>query len=152
MNQVNLCGYLGKDFELKYTPNGSAFTKTTLAVSENRRNEKGEYEAYTSWIPIILFGRKAEVANQYIKKGDRFLGTGKIVTSSYTDQYGNIRYGWQVAISSFEFIEKKAEQNQDYKGEPKPSQITPPKETETMQSIDENQVEVYMQDNEDLPF
>lgn len=59
---------------------------------------------------------------------------------------------WQVAISSFEFIEKKAEQNQDYKGEPKPSQITPPKETETMQSIDENQVEVYMQDNEDLPF
>ncbi|QWU80877.1 single-stranded DNA-binding protein (plasmid) [Campylobacter novaezeelandiae] len=152
MNQVNLCGYLGKDFEMKITPSGSAFAKTTLAVSENRRNEKGEYETYTSWIPIILFGRKAEVANQYIKKGDRFLGTGKIVTSSYTDQYGNLRYGWQVVISSFEFIEKKAEQNQNCKVASNPNQIIPPKEIETMQSIDEKQVEMYMQEDENLPF
>ncbi|MCW1362723.1 hypothetical protein RZU89_10145 (plasmid) [Campylobacter coli] len=55
-------------------------------------------------------------------------------------------------ISSFEFIEKKAEQNQDYKGKPQPNQITPPKEAETMQSIDENQAEIYMQDDENLPF
>ena len=107
MNQVNLCGYLGKDFEMKITSSGSAFSKTTLAVSENRKNEKGEYEIYTSWIPIVLFGCKAEVANQYMKKGDHFLGTGKIVTSSYTDQYGNTRYGWQVVVSFFKFIEKK---------------------------------------------
>lgn len=152
MNQVNLCGYLGKDFELKYTPNGSAFAKTTLAVSENRRNANGEYETQTNWIPIVMFGRKAEVVNQYIKKGDRFLGTGKIVTSSYTDQYGNIRYGWQVAIYSFEFIEKKAEQNQDYKGEPKPSQITPPKEAENMQSMNEKDIDKYIDDDENLPF
>ncbi|EAI8568543.1 single-stranded DNA-binding protein [Campylobacter sp. TTU-622] len=153
MNQVNLCGYLCKDFEIKYTPKGSAFAKTTLAVSENRRNkENGEYETQTSWIPLILFGRRAEVAHQYLKKGDRFLGTGKIVTSAYSDQNGNVRYGWQVVISSFEFIEKKGEQNQNCKVTSNPNQITPPKEVETMPSIDENQADGYIEENENLPF
>lgn len=67
MNQVNLCGYLGKDFELKYTPNGSAFAKTTLAVSENRRNEKGEYEAYTSWIHLVIKMKRNMIAMIILK-------------------------------------------------------------------------------------
>ncbi len=61
MNQVNLCGYLGKDFELKYTPNGSAFAKTTLGVSENRRNEKANTKLTQVGYQLFCLGVKQKL-------------------------------------------------------------------------------------------
>ncbi|ECL7558373.1 single-stranded DNA-binding protein [Campylobacter jejuni] len=140
MNQVTLCGYLGRDFELNYTSNKNAFAKSSLAITEVYKNQKGENEFRTNWIPIVLFGRKAELVSQYLKKGDRFLGTGKIVTSVYTDQNGTNRYSWQVVINSFEFINPKEENKE--KTTPIPQ--NPPKEA--MPSMNEKEVEIYIQD------
>lgn len=152
MNQVNLCGYLGKDFELRYTPNGIIFVRSSLAISENYKNQNGESESQTNWIPIVIFGKRAEVANQYLKKGDKFLGTGKIVTSSYTDQNGTTRYGWQVVIKSFEFVNLKNDSKEQAPKLPEPNLDTP--SNEAMSNIDENQIEKYIEieNNNELPF
>ncbi|MDA3967379.1 single-stranded DNA-binding protein, partial [Helicobacter sp. WB40] len=81
MNKIILCGYLGKDFELVIGKN--TYAKTSIAISESREKE-GEIVEHTNWIPIIIFGKRAEVAHKYFKKGDKFLGSGKIHTSSFT--------------------------------------------------------------------
>ncbi|MDA3968048.1 single-stranded DNA-binding protein, partial [Helicobacter sp. WB40] len=81
MNKIILCGYLGKDFELVIGKN--TYAKTSIAISESREKD-GQNEVHTNWFPIIIFGRRAEVAHKYFKKGDKFLGSGKIHTSSFT--------------------------------------------------------------------
>ncbi|MCR2063286.1 single-stranded DNA-binding protein, partial [Campylobacter helveticus] len=74
----------------------------------------------TDFIPIVLFNKKAETASTYLKKGDKFLGTGKLRTSSYIDEGGNIKYTWQVIINHFEFVSgKKEEQSTQNKELPK---------------------------------
>lgn len=105
MNQVNLCGYLGKDFDLNYK-NNIAYAKTSVAVTKVIKRENEEI-IRTNWIPIILFGKKAEVIAKYLKKGDRFLGTGEIDTSSYVDENGVKKYSWQVIINNFQFVNDK---------------------------------------------
>lgn len=105
MNQVNICGYLGRDFDLNYK-NNIAYAKTSVAVTKVIKRENEEV-IRTNWIPIILFGKKAEVIVKYLKKGDRFLGTGEIDTSSYVDENGVKKYSWQVIINSFQFVNDK---------------------------------------------
>ncbi|EAK0768211.1 single-stranded DNA-binding protein [Campylobacter lari] len=108
MNKVTICGYLGRDFEFSYTENQQACVRTHIAVSEKRRNkDTNEITEYTDWLPIVIFGKKAEIANQYLKCGDRFLGEGRISTYSYINQSGIKSYGWHIIINNFEFIHEK---------------------------------------------
>ncbi|EFO9318206.1 single-stranded DNA-binding protein [Campylobacter lari] len=115
MNKVTICGYLGKDFELSYTENQQAYARTYIAVSEKRRNkDTGEIIEHTDWLPIIIFGKKAEIAEDYLKCGDRFLGEGRISTYSYINQNGIKNYGWHIIINKFEFIHEKRNNEKNY--------------------------------------
>ncbi|MBZ7963303.1 single-stranded DNA-binding protein [Campylobacter sp. W0049] len=142
MNHVTLCGYLGKDFELIKKGEKSSIAKSTLAVSETKKDENGNLIETTNWIPIVIFGKKADIAFQYLKKGDRFLGEGKILTSAFQDQNGNIRYSWQVIIYRFEFVNNKKEL--------KPNIENPPKDI--INQINEEEVQKYNTEEGDLPF
>lgn len=68
MNNVNLIGYLGKDFEIGTTNSGRVYAKNSLAITKRWKNERGNEESSTTWIPIVLFGKSAESASTHIKK------------------------------------------------------------------------------------
>ena len=92
MNKVQLCGYLGRDFELRYSSTtGNAVGINSLAISKRFKDNSGQEKERTEWIPIKLFGRTAEVANQYFKKGSQFLCSGELYTDDYVDNNGVTR-------------------------------------------------------------
>lgn len=102
MNEVVLMGRLTADPELKQSGENS-YCRFTLAV--NRRTK----EAGADFIPCVTFGKIAESAAQWLKKGTQIVADGRIQTNSYTDQSGNKRNGWSVNIRSWEFAQSKNE-------------------------------------------
>ncbi|HDX6250652.1 TPA: single-stranded DNA-binding protein [Campylobacter fetus subsp. venerealis] len=107
MNKVDLCGYLGRDFELIYAKNGNAIASNSLAITKKWTDSNGNKAEHTNWIPIKLFGRIAEVAYQYFKQGSQFLCSGELTTDEYVDNNGNTRYVWEVRVKEFYWLNKK---------------------------------------------
>ncbi|RAX59340.1 single-stranded DNA-binding protein [Helicobacter monodelphidis] len=122
MNNVNLIGYLGKDFEIGNTNSGKLYAKNSLAITKRWKNEKGNDESSTTWIPIVLFGKSAESASTHIKKGSQFACSGELSSSKYLDEAGNTRTILSVIVSKFYWLGKK-----DSKDTPQITQ-EPPKE------------------------
>lgn len=83
VNKVMLIGRLGKDPELTYTPSGMAVAKFTMATSERKKNQQGEWEETTDWHRIVLFGKTAEAAGQYLTKGGQVYIEGRISYSTF---------------------------------------------------------------------
>ncbi|MDE5603082.1 MAG: single-stranded DNA-binding protein [Helicobacter sp.] len=122
MNNVNLIGYLGRDFEVGTTGNGKLYAKNSLAITKKWKNEKGNEESSTTWIPIVLFGKSAESASMHIKKGSQFACSGELSSSQYTDETGNTKTILSVIVSKFYWLGKKD------KEDTKQITQTPPKE------------------------
>lgn len=104
MNKVILFGRLVKDPEYNYTQNGKGVGKATIAV--DRVVAKGQ-EKETDFIPLVLWGKQAEVFSNNLHKGSSVLVCGKIRTGSYTDKNGNKRYTTDVWVDEFSFTERK---------------------------------------------
>lgn len=113
MNTVNLLGRLTKDIDFRYMPNGKGVANFTLAVNRPFKNANGEIEA--DFIPVILFGKAAELAAKYVHKGQRLLVEGRLQVRSYDAKDGSKRYVTEVVGNNIEFIEKK-EQSGDNGG------------------------------------
>ena len=105
MNEVILVGRLTADPELKQSGEHS-YCRFTIAV--DRRGQEG-----ADFIPCVTFGKTAEAAVQYLKKGVRVAVDGRIATSTYTDQEGNKRNSWNVSVRSWEFAQSKNEGKQE---------------------------------------
>ena len=113
MNKVQLCGYLGRDFELRYSSTtGNAVGINSLAISKRFKDNSGQEKERTEWIPIKLFGRTAEVANQYFKKGSQFLCSGELYIDDYVDNNGVTRYTWGVNVKEFYWLNNKREKEE----------------------------------------
>lgn len=114
MNKILLIGHLGRDPEMNYTPAGKAITKFTLAVSRNTKTPTGERHEETEWFYITFFDRLAEVANQYLKKGQKVYIEGRITTRKYTDRNGIERTAVDVLGNDLEMLSpKKQEETAD---------------------------------------
>lgn len=109
MNIVTICGNLGADFEVKDTKSGGKVARNSVAITEKRKADNGDTIEHTDWIPIVIFGKKAETASTYLRKGDKFLGNGKIYTYTYDDENGNKKYSWQIIVKDFTFVNQKRE-------------------------------------------
>lgn len=110
MNNVTLTGRITKDLELKYTQNGKAYCRFTLAVDRGLSKEKKqEAEANgqptADFINCIAWGTTAEVLNKYTAKGKKILVNGSIETGSYTVQDGSKRYTTDVLVKRIEILE-----------------------------------------------
>ena len=111
MNQIILLGRLVKDPELRHTENGDKiYTKFTIAVQRNFRLPDGIREA--DFIPIKVWGKKAEVIVKYMKKGSLITLSGRLRTGSYEDKEGNKRYIAEVVAEDFKFLENKRNQSE----------------------------------------
>lgn len=111
MNKIILLGRLVKDPELRHTENGEKiYTKFTIAVQRNFRLPDGIREA--DFIPIKVFGKKAEVIVKYMKKGSLITLSGRLRTGSYEDKEGNRKYIAEVIAEDFKFLENKKSQTE----------------------------------------
>lgn len=157
MNQVTLCGNLGRDFELFSTTNGVAYVKNSLAISKRTTRKEGNQTTTkdrTDWIPLTIFGKRAEIAHQYFKKGDKFLCNGEIYTSVYSDENGQPKYSWEVLVKNFEFVTSKPKETQNAQPEPEivyEGTQAPQQQIEEMAQIAENAEPITITDA-DIPF
>jgi single-strand DNA-binding protein len=88
MNKVILIGNLGKDPELKMTPGGQALARFSLATTETWKTPQGEKKEKTEWHRIVVWGKQAEIAEKYLRKGKQIMVEGRIQYGEYTDQAG----------------------------------------------------------------
>ena len=104
-NQVNLIGRLGKDPELKEFSNGGKVCNVTIATSERWTDKNsGEQREETEWHNLVFNGKLAELAAQYLKKGDAVSVTGKIKTRSWAGDDGQTRYRTEIACYELQFL------------------------------------------------
>lgn len=93
INKVILVGHLGADPEVRYTASGSAITNIRIATSESWKDKQtGEMQERTEWHRITFFGRLAEIAGEYLKKGKQVYVEGSLRTDKYTDKDGIERF------------------------------------------------------------
>ena len=99
VNKVILVGRLGQDVEIRYTPSGAAVANLTLATSESWRDKQtGELKEQTEWHRVVLFGKLAEVAGEYLRKGAQVYIEGQLRTRKWTDQAGVEKYTTEVNV------------------------------------------------------
>jgi single-strand DNA-binding protein len=108
-NRVILVGNLTRDIELRYTPSGMAICTTGIATNHRFKKQDGSQSEEVMFIDITLFGRNAEVANQYLKKGNRVLIEGRLKLDSWTDQNGQKRSKHTIAVDGMKMLESKGQ-------------------------------------------
>ncbi|HEB82147.1 MAG TPA: single-stranded DNA-binding protein [Gammaproteobacteria bacterium] len=102
VNKVILIGNLGADPEVKYMPSGDAVANLSLATSESWKDKNtGEMKEKTEWHRVVLFGKLAEVAGQYLKKGSKVYIEGQLQTRKWQGQDGQDRYTTEVVVRGF---------------------------------------------------
>ncbi|MFK3840096.1 single-stranded DNA-binding protein [Serratia sp. NPDC087055] len=100
VNKVILVGNLGEDPEVRYLPNGGAVANITLATSESWRDKAtGEQKEKTEWHRVVLFGKLAEIAGEYLRKGSQVYIEGKLTTRKWTDQAGVEKYTTEIHVN-----------------------------------------------------
>jgi single-strand DNA-binding protein len=110
VNKVILIGRLGKDPEMKYTPNGMGVCTLTLATSESWNDKSsGQKQEKTEWHRVVVWGKLAELCNQYLSKGRQAYVEGKLQTRSWDDQSGNKRYSTEINANTVQFIGGQAQ-------------------------------------------
>ena len=102
VNKVILVGNLGNDPEIRYMPNGGAVANITIATSESWRDKAtGEQREKTEWHRVALFGKLAEVAGEYLRKGSLVYIEGQLQSRKWQDQSGQDRYTTEVVVQGF---------------------------------------------------
>jgi len=100
VNKVILIGNLGKDPDVKYTPQGTAVAKFSLATAERYKDKNGEWQERTEWHNITAWARTAEIAGEYLKKGSKVYIEGRLQTDSWDDkQTGQKKYMTNIVVS-----------------------------------------------------
>ena len=105
INKVILIGNLGRDPEVRYTPNGSAICNIGIATTRNWKNkESGERQEETEWHRVVMFDRLAEIAGEYLKKGRPVYIEGRLRTRKWTDKDGVERYTTEVYAEQMQLL------------------------------------------------
>lgn len=100
VNKVTLIGHLGKDPELRYTPNNVPVATFTIATNERYKDREGNWQDRTEWHNVVAWQRTAEIANEYLKKGRQVYVEGRLQTRSWDDkQTGEKKYRTEIVVS-----------------------------------------------------
>ena len=105
INEVILIGNLGRDPEVRYAANGSAVANVTMATSESWKDKNtGEKQERTEWHRVVFFGRLAEIASEYLKKGSQIFVEGRLQTRKWQDKDGNDRWSTEVIANEMQML------------------------------------------------
>ncbi len=136
VNKVILVGHVGQDPEQRFTQSGVAITNLSIATNESWKNQNGELQDRTEWHRIVLYGKMAETANQFLKRGQQIYVEGRLATNEWTDKNDIKRKTTEVRCDAFTMLGKKGDGN---------SQFTPNQSSPDSQASD-------FDDDDDLPF
>lgn len=109
VNKVILIGNLGQDPEVRYLPSGSAVTNIRLATSETWKDQQtGQQQERTEWHSVVFFGKLAEIAGQYLKKGGKVYVEGSLRTRKWQDKNGQDRYTTEIVANEMQMLDRAA--------------------------------------------
>ncbi|HWP43761.1 MAG TPA: single-stranded DNA-binding protein [Blastocatellia bacterium] len=103
-NKIMIVGYLGRDPELRYTPQGTPVCDFSVATTERRKDKSGGIQEHTTWFRVSLFGRQAEVASQYLTRGRQVYVEGQLSQREWIDKEGATRVSLEVRGSDVQFL------------------------------------------------
>ncbi|MEI6895186.1 MAG: single-stranded DNA-binding protein, partial [Colwellia sp.] len=117
VNKVIIVGNLGKDPEVRFMPNGGAVANITVATSESWKDKQtGEQKEKTEWHRVVMFGKLAEIAGEYLKKGSKVYLEGSLQTRKWTNQQGQDQYTTEIVLQGFngvmQMLDSKSSQGQ----------------------------------------
>lgn len=104
VNKVILIGNLGRDPETRYMPSGDAITNITLATTDNWKDKNGEKQERTEWHRVAFFGKLAEIAGEYLKKGSQVYVEGRLQTRKWQDKDGQDRYTTEIVADRMQML------------------------------------------------
>ena len=104
VNKVILVGNLGRDPETRYTTGGEAVTNISIATTDTWKDKAGEKQERTEWHRVVLFGRQAEIAGEYLKKGRSVYIEGRLQTRKYTDKDGVEKYSTEIVADRMQLL------------------------------------------------
>jgi len=110
INKVIVLGNLGNDPETKYMSNGNAVTNISIATSESWKDKQtGQEQERTEWHRVVFFGRLAEIAGEYLRKGSKVYIEGSLKTDKWQDQSGNDRYTTNIVATEMQMLDSKGD-------------------------------------------
>ncbi|MBC7797904.1 MAG: single-stranded DNA-binding protein [Pyrinomonadaceae bacterium] len=109
-NKIIIVGNLGRDPEVRYTPQGIAVCSFSVATNEKKKSPSGEDQNITTWFRVTLWRNQAEVAGKYLTKGSPVYIEGKLRMEEYTDKEGKARQSLEVLATDMQFIGSRGEE------------------------------------------
>ena len=109
VNRVMLVGRLGRDPETRYTGSGQAVANFSVATDESYKDRNGERQKRTEWHKIVVWGKQAEIAQQYLKKGSLVFIEGRIQSREWQDKEGQKRTSFEIVANNFRMLGGRAE-------------------------------------------
>jgi single-strand DNA-binding protein len=109
VNKVILVGRLGRDPETRYTGGGQAVANFSVATDESYKDKNGERQKRTEWHKIVVWGKQAEIAQQYLKKGSLIFIEGRIQSREWQDKEGQKRTSFEIVASNFRMLGGRSE-------------------------------------------
>ena len=112
VNKVFLIGNLGRDPEVRYTQSGTAVANFTLATTDKWRDQSsGEPKERTEWHRVVVWGKQAEIAGEWLRKGRQVFVEGSLQTRDWTDRDGNKRYTTEIRAQNFQMLGNRGDRN-----------------------------------------
>lgn len=131
VNKVIIVGNLGKDPETRYAPSGDAVTNIVVATTETWKDKtSGEKREATEWHRVVFFGKLAEIAGQYLKKGSQVYLEGKLKTRKWQDKDGQDRFTTEINADEMKMLGSKGDGQQQEGQRPQQTQQRPPANTQ----------------------
>ncbi|WP_163836667.1 single-stranded DNA-binding protein [Spartinivicinus ruber] len=156
VNKVILVGNLGADPDARYLPNGTAVTRLNIATGEQWKDKQaGQVKTHTEWHQVILFGKLAEIAAQYLKKGGKVYAEGKLKTRKWQVKDGSDRYTTEVVCDKLQRLDNLGKQsqqqpvNQQYQHQPSAQQQSSPNQPQPPANY---QQPGMLSELDDIPF
>ncbi len=109
-NKAQLIGNLGNAPEIRNTESGKKLVRFSLATSEMYRNAQGDKVKETQWHNLVAWGKVADIAEKYLKKGSEVAIEGKLITRNYTDKEGNKKYITEIQVEELLMLNKAKEE------------------------------------------
>ncbi len=130
LNQVQIIGNLGKDPEVRYLPNGNAVANLAVATTEAWKDKSGEKQEKTEWHRVTLYGKTAEVAGEYLKKGSQVFIQGRNETKEWTDKEGVKRYTTEIVADTMKMLGAAKATEQQQSGATKQNTVSKAREAD----------------------
>ena len=111
VNKVILVGNLGQDPEARFTPQGTAVTNLSVATNESWKNQNGELQDRTEWHRVVMYGKMAETANEYMHKGQMVYVEGRLQTNEWEDQNQIKRRTTEIKCDNFTMLGRRSDTN-----------------------------------------